>query len=164
MAQHVEGHTANQGQVLRAVVLTRSTGIFTELDVQHPMLLIFGAPMTANRGGEPFRVWERAQEIAAFGAGLVADEPGGLDAPKGLEPGPVRFRLQPVNLRTERVAANLDPPVVLSHDFLDRQAPLGDLGVKPQLKGLVRPALQMADWLGTRRALTLAAGTGPMSL
>ncbi|MGC1952557.1 MAG: hypothetical protein WA970_08310, partial [Gammaproteobacteria bacterium] len=32
------------------------------------------------------------------------------------------------------------------------------------LWGLVRLALQMADWLGTRRALTLAARTGPMSL
>ena len=35
VAQHVEGHTANQGQVLRAVILTRSTAIFTKLDVQH---------------------------------------------------------------------------------------------------------------------------------
>jgi hypothetical protein len=32
---------------------------------------------------------------------LVADKPGGLDAPQGLEPGPVRFGLQPVDLHAK---------------------------------------------------------------
>ena len=60
VAQHVQGHPADQGQVFRRVIVARPTGIFPELDVQDPMLLIFDAPVTAHCGCEPVLIRERA--------------------------------------------------------------------------------------------------------
>jgi hypothetical protein len=56
--QEVQRPAANQGQVFRGVVLTGSAGIFTQLDVQNPVLLIFDAPVVADGGREPFPIRE----------------------------------------------------------------------------------------------------------
>ena len=98
MAQHVKGQAANQGQVFRRVVAAGSAGILTELHVQTPVLLIFDAPVAAHGGREPVPLRERAQEIAAFRTGLVTDDPSGFHPPDRLEPGPVRLRVQPVDV------------------------------------------------------------------
>ena len=60
VARHVQGHPADQGQVFRRVIVARPTGIFPELHVQDPMLLIFDAPVTAHRGCEPVLIRELA--------------------------------------------------------------------------------------------------------
>ena len=53
MTQQIQGDAADQGQIFRRVIAARPTGIFPELDVQDPMLLIFDAPVTAHGGREP---------------------------------------------------------------------------------------------------------------
>jgi hypothetical protein len=79
VAQHVEGYAPNHGQVLRRVVLPGPAGIFSKLHIQDPVLLVFDAPVTAHGRREPIAIRERAQKVPVFGAGLVTDEPGGLD-------------------------------------------------------------------------------------
>ena len=60
VAQHVQGHPADQSQVFHRVIVARATGIFAKLHVQDPMLLIFDAPVTAHGGREPIAIRERA--------------------------------------------------------------------------------------------------------
>ena len=60
MTQQIQGDAADQGQIFRRVIVARPTGIFPELHVQDPMLLIFDAPVTAHRGCEPVLIRERA--------------------------------------------------------------------------------------------------------
>lgn len=60
MAQHVEGHTVDQGQVFRRVVAAGAASILAELDVQHPMLSVFDAPVPAYRVGKTSRVGDLA--------------------------------------------------------------------------------------------------------
>ena len=57
------------------MVATGAAGIFPKLHIQDPVLLIFDPPMTADGGGEPIRLRKRAEEITAFGADLIADDP-----------------------------------------------------------------------------------------
>lgn len=60
MAQHVQGDAADQGQVLRRMVLASPTGIFAKLHIQDPVLLVFNAPVTPHGGREPTLIYERA--------------------------------------------------------------------------------------------------------
>jgi len=64
VAQQVEGHATHQGQVFRRVVLAGPAGIFPELDVQDPVLLIFDPPMAADDGGKPVALRQRAPNAA----------------------------------------------------------------------------------------------------
>ena len=66
VAQHVQGHAADHGQIFRRVVAPCPAGIFAKLHVQDPMLLIFDAPMTADDGGKSVTLYQRAQEVAVF--------------------------------------------------------------------------------------------------
>lgn len=104
MAPHVQGHPADQGQVLGRVVATRPTVSFPTLHIQDPVRLMFDPPVTADGGGEPVRRRKRAEEIATVGTDLIADDPGELHPADRLQPGPVRFRIEPVGrlLRAER--------------------------------------------------------------
>ena len=88
VAQHVQGHPADQSQVFRRVIVARPTGLFAKLHVQDPMLLIFDAPVHAHGGRKPISIRERAQEVATFRAGLVADDAGGFHPADGLEASP----------------------------------------------------------------------------
>jgi len=97
MTQHIQGDAANQGQVLGRVMVARSTGIFTKLDIQNPVLLVFDAPVTAHGRREPFLIGERTEEIATFGTALITDDPGGLHSADRLQPRPVQFRVEPVS-------------------------------------------------------------------
>ena len=121
VAQQVEGHATRQGQVFGGVVLPGPAGILAELHVQDPVLLIFDPSMAADGGCKPVALRERAQEITAFRAGLVADDAGGLDPPNRPESGPAQFRLQPV-----------DPAVILLHRFQNREPAAGDFGIEPR--------------------------------
>ncbi|HYQ93193.1 MAG TPA: hypothetical protein VES89_14245, partial [Candidatus Competibacteraceae bacterium] len=71
--------------------MARPTGLFPEVHVQDPVRVVFEAPVLADGGREPVPLRERAQDIAAFGAGVFPDEAGGLDPSDRLEPGPLRF-------------------------------------------------------------------------
>ena len=72
------------------MIVARPTGLFAKLhvQVQDPMLLIFDAPVHAHGGRKPISIRERAQEVATFRAGLVADDAGGFHPADGLEASP----------------------------------------------------------------------------
>ena len=74
VAQHIQSHAADEGQVFGGMGLPGPAGILAELHVQDPVLLVFDAPVAAHDGGEPVPFWERAQEVAAFGAGFFPDD------------------------------------------------------------------------------------------
>jgi len=58
VAQHVQGHAADHGQIFRRVVAPCPAGIFAKLHVQDPMLLIFDAPMAADDGGKSVTLYQ----------------------------------------------------------------------------------------------------------
>ena len=141
-------------QVFRRVTVARPTDIFAKLPVQDSMRLIFDAPVPARGGRKPISIRERAQEVATFRAGWVADDPDGFHPADGWEASPVRFRLQPIHWTADGITSDLDPAVVFLEGFLDRQASAGHFGIEPEsdvfaqgrrviLQGqhLIRPAL-----------------------
>jgi len=69
VVEHVQGHTTDQGQV-SAEWSVRVRQASPKLHVQDPVLLIFDAPVLAHRGRKPVPLCQRAQEVAAFGAGF----------------------------------------------------------------------------------------------
>ena|GEM_PF-3104844 len=123
VAQHIQSHAADEGQVFGGMGLPGPAGILAELHVQDPVLLVFDAPVAAHDGGEPVPFWERAQEVAAFGAGFFPDDAGGLHPPDGLQSRPVRSRVEPVNRTAQRIAPNLNPALV----FLDGCVALAEM-------------------------------------
>ena len=71
VAQHVQGHAADESQILGGVVVPGTAGILAKLHVQDPVLLIFDAPVAPHDGGESIPFRERAEEIAALGTRFV---------------------------------------------------------------------------------------------
>ena len=60
VTRHIEGHTADHGQVFGGVVLPGSAGILAESHVQDPVLLIFDPPLAADGGCKPVALQEEA--------------------------------------------------------------------------------------------------------
>jgi hypothetical protein len=58
MTQHIQGDAANQDSVLGRVIIACPTSIFPKLDIQHPVLLVFDAPVTTHTGSKPFWIGE----------------------------------------------------------------------------------------------------------
>ena len=112
MAQHVQGHAADEGEVLSGVVVPGTAGILAKLHIQDPVLLIFDGPVAPHDGGEARGIGKGAEEIAALGGGFIPDDPSGLHPPHSVQSGPVRFRVEPVNGMTQRRPANLNPAMV----------------------------------------------------
>ena len=120
MTQHIQGDAANQGQVLGRVIMACPTSIFPKRDIQHPVLLVFDAPVTTHAGSKPFLIRERTEEIATFGTDLIADDPDGLHPADRLQPCSVRFRVEPVDVAAQGRAPNLNAAMVFLDRFLDR--------------------------------------------
>lgn len=49
LPQQVQGYPTNQDQVLRSMVFANARSIFIKGNIQHPVNLVFNAPMGANR-------------------------------------------------------------------------------------------------------------------
>ena len=52
VAQHVEDHAADHGQVFRRMVAAGATGILAKLHVQYPVFGVLNGPMAAHGSGE----------------------------------------------------------------------------------------------------------------
>src|ERR1700687_6107361 len=65
-SQDVEGKPAQNGEVLRSVVLSRAIDVLVEMDVEHPMEFVLDGPMAAGDLQQP--LWGRVfgQEIVAY--------------------------------------------------------------------------------------------------
>src|SRR6202048_4479110 len=118
-AQNVEGESSQGGEVLRRVVFPRPVLVLIHDDVEHPVQLVFDAPVRAHRRQQPlgrdiFGEQEVAHRRRVGGLATVAAARG--DAAQRLDPGKVCFvrkagrsqyggasRLAPV------MAARLDP-------------------------------------------------------
>ena len=69
---------------------------------------------------------------------MIADDPRGLHSPDGLESGPVWFGVEPVDRRTDGLATNFNAAVIFLDRFLDRQPPVRDFGIQPELNVLAQ--------------------------
>jgi hypothetical protein len=88
--------------------------VLPELYVQHPVLLVFDAPMLKHALGKPFQIGERAEIIAALYRGFIADDSRRLHPSDRRQTFPLRFLFEPVDPGTEPVAANFEADVVFS--------------------------------------------------
>src|SRR5208283_2446869 len=63
--KHVESDAVEQGEVLGGVAGTFAAEVFAEAYVEHPVQLVFDAPVLADRAVQPRRVGGEAGDVVA---------------------------------------------------------------------------------------------------
>ena len=58
VVEQIQSRPPDQRQVFRCMIFPSPVVIFPELNVQHPVLAVFDAPMLAHTLGKPFQVGE----------------------------------------------------------------------------------------------------------
>ena len=80
---------SDDGHVVGAMAGPQAGQVLLELDVEHPVELVFDAPVAAHDGVEALgREGLAEQIVAGLGAGAAADLAAGDDLADGLESGP----------------------------------------------------------------------------
>ena len=80
LAEEVEGHVAQGGEVGGGVAGAHAAFIFAQGDIEHPVEGVFDAPVAADGTGEFRGVRGQAAEVvAALAAGRAADLALGFD-------------------------------------------------------------------------------------
>ncbi len=66
--EHVEGDAVDEGKVLGRMACSFSAQVFSEADIEHPVQLVFDAPVLPDRTVQPGRVGLEAGDVeAGFG-------------------------------------------------------------------------------------------------
>jgi len=81
--EQIEGDSIEDGEVLCGVASAFAVRVFAEADVEHPVQVVFDAPVLADHGVQPRRIGAEAGDVVAnlalgFACGLVV--PFRLDA------------------------------------------------------------------------------------
>ena len=66
MLEQVQGDMSKKSKVFRSVIFAHAAMIFVEGNIQHPMQLIFDAPMGANRAENAFGTGDTGNVITVF--------------------------------------------------------------------------------------------------
>lgn len=90
-AEEVEAEFADEGEVLRGMVHAAAGGIFAEIDIEHPMELIFDDPMCSGDVEHALRCELCGEEEPADGShlGLTDGLAAAFDAGNGGDAGEV---------------------------------------------------------------------------
>lgn len=120
--QQVQGQPPQHRQILGRMPRARPALIFVELHVQHPMHLVFHAPMFPHRPRKGRHVQRQARQIiASFHRALAPDFPFRLHHPHRLQARPRLPIGKPFQRRALIIAPRLPPPVPLLHRLAHRQ-------------------------------------------
>ena len=80
LAQEVEGHVAQGGQMVGGVAGAHAALVLAQGDVEHPVEGVFDAPVAADGAGQLGGVWwQAAQVVAPLAGALATNLAGGLD-------------------------------------------------------------------------------------
>ena len=135
LAQEVEGHVTQGGQIGGGVAGAHAALILAQGDIEHPVQGVFDAPVAADGAGQ-FRGVRRkaAQIVATLARDVVADLALGFDHGHAAQGRPLGAVGQPVELVCTEVTARFDPTVI----FFQRLMPTG----RPQMLGMIEALIQ----------------------
>lgn len=90
-AEHVEHHATDQGENFRRIVFLDGAGVLAEIDIEHPMQLVFHRPMSPNRLGQSLRGHVPGRDVVTLldCARLVAHLAQGSDHGDGFATSPL---------------------------------------------------------------------------
>ncbi len=116
--EHIEGESAEGGEVFRRITSAGSALVLPEANIQHPVQFVFHAPVAAHGPGECFHAQRQTRQIvSAFHGGLAFDLPDGLNHANGLESLPFSLFGKPVQSVALIITADFKASVVFLHRF-----------------------------------------------
>ena len=114
--EKIERPAAQCGEVLGGVAGAGAALVFAEDHVEHPVELVFDAPVAAHGAGEPGRIQtQAAQVVATFDAGAPVGFTHGFDHSDAVQTLPFAAVGKPADVGALPVAARFEATVAFFH-------------------------------------------------